>query len=173
MSESTLETPCLIILCDEIPQNVSQIFSNARIQTHEQEGHMFHQQVELNRLNMLLQRYEGRQRKFGMLIHDYQDSQLLMAKMNLNLGHIFRFQAHEDLDRLDRLFDITHVDQNCIEKIDECIGDVIEMQKVFREAGGDEVEGASQRLLELLNEARPLFDVYFGPGVKLLNQLKV
>lgn len=172
MSESTLETPCLIILCESIPQNLSQIFSNSSIETYEQEGHMFHIQVELNRLNTLLQRYEGKQYKHGAIIRGYQESQVLMAKMNLNLGHIFRFQTHEDLDRLDELFDITHVDLFCIDKIDECISYVEDMQEAFKDVGGEEVASVSERLLSLLGEAKPLFDAYFEPGQRLLRELK-
>lgn len=172
MSESTMETPCLIILCDSSPENINKIFAGAEIDISVADRNFFSGEPELNRLNSLVSRYEMKSYTCGIVVRGYQDAQLLMAKMNLNLGPIFKFQTPEDFDKLDALFECGDLDAACEEKIDECLEYVREMQSTLAPFASEEIKQASLNLTKLLDEIRPQFSIYKDPAEKFLKSLK-
>jgi hypothetical protein len=173
MTGSTLQTPCLIILCEQIPGNLIEIFNGAELEKYEADRNFFPAQPEINRLNSLSGTYDKKHYGHALIIRKYSESQLLLARLNANLGAVFVIENTAKLDLLDSLFDCGDTDSICREKLDDCVRYVRNLQSELTQAFDDDLQAHSNKLIEKLENLKADFDVYHDPLRKVFNSLKV
>jgi len=128
---------------------------------------------EASRLKALCEHYDGNIYNHAVIVHDFTDHQLLQAKLNGKIDEIFKFQTNMNFDKLDLAFVSMHLDEYCIDKLDECEEYIGEINCLIENFKGAQYQNEAEEIIEMLQNIRPKLSVFREPMRQHFEALKL